>query len=138
MKNVYLFAAAILILLSSFHATAQTCGAGGFTFTTQAQIDAFPTNNPTCTQVIGNITISGAGITNLNGLAQLTAIGGYLIIQNNNALTSLNGLNSITSINGANGLIINNNALLANIQGLANLATLGGSLTINFNPVLLN
>src|SRR5690606_5072545 len=45
-----------------------TCPLGNITFTTQAQIDAFATNCPNCTEVSGNLTIQGANITDLTPL----------------------------------------------------------------------
>ncbi|HMS68047.1 MAG TPA: hypothetical protein PKD18_07905, partial [Saprospiraceae bacterium] len=73
------------------------CGAANATIslTTQAQVDLF-----NCTEVLGNLTIAGSGITNLNGLNELTSVWGDLNIYNNIGLTSLSGLDNITSVGG--------------------------------------
>jgi len=46
----------------------QVCG--GINFTSQAQVDAFPATYD-CSDIIGNISISGADITNVDSLASL-------------------------------------------------------------------
>ncbi len=109
-----------------------------FTFITQAQIDNFQTNYPNCTEIEGFMTISGEGITNLNGLSVITSVGGNLNIgyySNHNAnLTDLTGLNNVTSIGG--NLWIYANSVLTNLTGLNNLTSIGGDLRIRFNSVL--
>jgi len=81
-------------------AFAQSCLPDGITFTTQAEIDNFQTNNPNCTEIEGNVMIDGPNITNLNGLNVLTSIGGYLAIWSTNNMISLAGLDNVTSIAG--------------------------------------
>ncbi len=46
----------------------QTCLPDGLNFTTQAQIDSFPVNFPTCTKIVGNVDIN-----NLDSLIQVTS-----------------------------------------------------------------
>src|SRR5258708_6181938 len=75
----------------------QVCG--GINFTSQAQIDAFPATYD-CSDIIGNISISGADITNVDSLASLRSISGSFTIRYNPKLTSLNGLRGITSVAG--------------------------------------
>ena len=41
------------------------------TLYTQNQVDSFPINYPGCTEIDGYLTISGADITNLNGLSNI-------------------------------------------------------------------
>jgi hypothetical protein len=55
-------------------------------------------------------------LTNLDGLAALTSVGGDLRIWNNSALTNLDGLAAVTSVGGF--LYIYNNAALDNFCGL--------------------
>jgi hypothetical protein len=74
------------------------CLPEGITFNTQAQIDSFQVNYTGCTELFGSVTISGSDITNLNGLNILTLINGKLIVDMDNALTSLAGLEGLTSI----------------------------------------
>ena len=113
----------------------QNCLPEGITFTTQAQINNFQTNYPGCTEIEGNVQISGLfNITNLNGLNVLTTIGGSLVIQQSFALTNLTGLDNLTSIGG--GFWIENNYTLASLTGLENLTSIGGNLFIFDNGLL--
>ena len=104
-------------------------------FTTQAQIDNFQINSPNCTNIAGNVTISGSGITNLYGLSPLISIGGNLQIYSTDALTSLNGLNNLSSI-GGNFNNISFNASLTSMAGLDALNSVGGDFYITSNDAL--
>ena len=81
----------IIVCLFSLSLLSQSCLPEGITFSTQEQIDNFQTDNPGCTEIEGDVTISGNDITNLNGLNVVTSIGGNLIVRHNEALTSLTG-----------------------------------------------
>ena len=128
----------IILILSVFgKLAAQDCLPAGITFSTQAQINAFSTNYPDCTELLGNVIIKGlpaGNITNLSGLIQLTSIGGDLRIESNTALTSLTGLDNITSIGGE--LRIYYNDALASLTGLDNITSIGGELYISVHFVL--
>jgi hypothetical protein len=100
--------------------TSNSCLPEGITFITQAQIDNFQTNYPGCTEIAGDVTIQGSGITNLNGLSILTSIGGNLWIYSSDALASLTGLEGLTSIGGPLGISGNNS--LTSLSGLENIA----------------
>jgi len=138
--------------------TPTVCPIGDLTFNTQQQIDDFPTNYPGCTVMPYSITINGAGVTNLNGLSQLTTIngdlrimessltnlsglgalaslGGNFIVSNNAALTTLAGLGPITSVDW---LSIGENATLTNLNALNMVGSVAGNLSITSNPVLTN
>lgn len=52
----------LLLTLGSFRLAAQ-CPMGDVTFSTQAQIDNFPTNYPGCKHFTQNVTIGGAYCT---------------------------------------------------------------------------
>ena len=54
------------------------CLPQGITFTTQEQIDNFQVNYPGCTEIEGDVIISGEDITNLEGLNVVTDVGGFL------------------------------------------------------------
>ena len=102
------------------------CLPGGIIFSTQAQIDAFPTNYPGCTTILGDVTIEeccAGAIMNLNGLSQITSIDGGLFIYNTPQLTNLNGLLNLTSINGP--LEILNNQILVSLNGIQNINAAG-------------
>ncbi|MCK9399115.1 MAG: T9SS type A sorting domain-containing protein [Bacteroidales bacterium] len=131
---------------------------GNYYFFTQTEIDNFQTNFPGCSQIEGNVTIIGDGITNLNGLSDVTniegdlyiagnpgltsllglenlvSIGGYLDIEENTALTSLSGLEMLTSI-GLSLMIYNNNNLIS-LSGLESLTFIWGGLSIFSNNAL--
>jgi len=96
----------------------QSCLPGGITFTSQAQVNAFPSNYPGCTEILGDIIINGPDISNLNPLIQITKVNGELRIHNCPSLTSLSGLHNI-SIVGT--LSIQQMTNLSNLQGLNSL-----------------
>src|SRR5690606_16521293 len=116
--------------------TLSQCPAGNVSLTSQAQIDAFATNYPNCTEVSGNLTIQGANITDLTPLSNLTSIGGYLEIYHNSSLINLDELSNLTSVGGY--LDIYDNSNLTNLDGLSNLTSLGGHLYISNNSNLTN
>jgi len=119
---------------------AQSCLPAGIQFTSQSQIDNFQTIYPNCTQIEGDVTISGSDITNLNGLSVLTLLRRDLIIAYNPSLTTLTGLDNLTTIGGE--LNINHNDNLTNLIGLNNLTFvgefLGRGLVIEFNSHLID
>jgi len=133
----------IIGLIITIQTTAQsdepceTCLPEGIAFSAQSQIDNFPILNPNCTEILGDVEISGSDITNLNGLSVLTSVGGSLYIRHNNTLTSLTGLDNVISIGS---LSITNNNALNSLTGLDNVTTIGGDLIIGYysngNPVL--
>lgn len=140
------------------------CPTGNVVLKTQAEVDQFLIDYPTCTQISGLLDIgvwgnlTSSNITNLNGLANinkvtgsvrigynplltditglgnLTNIIGYLTISYNNALTNINGLSKLKTI--TNNLAITNNTKLANINALSSLETVGGFLEIQDNALL--
>jgi len=133
----------VLALIIQAILLSQPCLPEGITFTTQVQIDNFQTDYPNCSEILGEVIISGNEITSLNGLNVLTSISEYLSIENNNILTNLSGLENLTTIQG--DLNIGNwnlwpamygNPSLISLDGLDNLAYIGGSLFISFNDVL--
>jgi hypothetical protein len=111
-----------------------SCTTDTIILTTQAQIDNFSTNYPTCTDP-KYLFIDGAGaspaITNLTGLSSITQIINKLKISNT-AITSLAALSNLTQIGDT--LQLEHNALLTSI-GLNNLTRLGAIIFKNL-PVL--
>lgn len=67
----------------------QSCLPDGITFTSQEQIDNFQNNYPNCTEIEGDVTISGYDISNLNGLYVVTTVGGGLNINGTTSGASL-------------------------------------------------
>ncbi|MBK8965650.1 MAG: hypothetical protein IPM36_03030 [Lewinellaceae bacterium] len=83
--------------------------------TTQAQVDAFATTYPGCTHLTGSLIIGpSADIVNLNGLAGITSIQGWLEVKQNDVLTDATGLENLTFI-GEN-IFINYNLVLNSLD----------------------
>ena len=105
---------------------ATPCTKTNYDFQTQAEVDALGQTG--CTSVTGYLSIYPVNsnlITNLDGLAKLTSVGGDLTIRQNRFLTNLDGLVNITSVGGT--LTIGHNPALGNnLDGLANITSLGG------------
>jgi hypothetical protein len=97
-------------------------------------------NNFQCTEITGQLYISGTDITDLSPLRGLTKVGA-LLITDCNSLPTLDGLSGITSITSRTGtpyvVGIAGNALLENLDGLSGIAndTLY-SISISNNPSL--
>lgn len=101
------------------------CPTTTITLSSQADVDAFTTNYPDCTElnIDTSLTISGDDIVDLSPLSVITTIQ-FLNISDNLLLTDLDGLDSLTSftsISDPNGVGINNNASLEDISALSNL-----------------
>ena len=120
-----------ITFLASIAGISQGCLPEGITFSTQQQIDDFQINYPGCTEIEGDVTISGDDIENLNGLNVITSIYGDLRIYGNMMLQNLSGLDSISSIGG--GLIISGNWSIVSFENLSNLSEIGGGLQIRAN-----
>lgn len=131
MKKIYLL---ISICFLSQYVNAQTCNVSDFT--SQQQLDNFKIQNPGCKTILGSVTITGADITNLNGLSNITRILGDVTIINNPTLPNMSGLDALTDINGR--LTINDNSLLLNVDGLGSLANIYDGINIEANPSLTN
>ena len=116
--------------------TLATCYPAGVTFSTQAQIDNFATSSGNCTEIIGDVTITGNDITNLTGLAAVSYIGGNLTIKQNPLLTSVSAMGSLQAVLG--DFIIAENNTLSGIYGFSSLLTVGKLLSINSNPAMTN
>ena len=136
----YLTIIAFILLLSwQPKAVSQSCLPEGITFTTQSQIDSFQNNYPGCTEIEGDVRISGDNITNLEGLSQITSITGDLLIggftlHQNPQLINLVGLEGLYSIGG--GLEIRYNESLISLAGLDNLNNVGDGVRITANNSL--
>ena len=114
----------VFLIFSLITIQAQTCLPEGITFSSQAEIDAFTSNYPSCTEIQGNVFVSGVdnNIINLDGLNGLTSITGILTIYNT-GITELNGLNNITGIGQIN---IELNQDLESISGFSALESISG------------
>ena len=88
-------------MMTSYLSKAQNCIPIAIVFTTQAQVDAFPTDYPGCTIIDGNVGITGNNITNIDSLIQITKINGSLQILNADGLNNLDGFENLTHILGS-------------------------------------
>jgi len=134
MKKLIIIILTVHCSLITVHSLSQPCLPEGITFTTQSQIDSFQVNYPGCTEIEGDVLITGEDIINLNGLDVLTSIGGDLNIEGNDSLVDLAGLDNLDSIGGS--LTIHNDSSLQNLHGLENLEHIDSSLEITKNKGL--
>ena len=133
LKGLFLYL--LMGLLMPQTASAQSCLPEGITFTTQAQIDSFPINYSGCTEIEGDVTISGNGIYNLYGLSELKKVNGSVWINGCDSLFNLGGLEEIDTI-GEHFLIGGNT--LTNLSGLEGLKVIGGWFNIGYNNNMMN
>lgn len=130
----------LVILFTSilFHASVsgQPCLPGGITFSNQAAIDSFQNNYPNCSEIEGNVSITGNDIKNLLGLNYLTKINGDLSIYVTDSLVNLTGLNGITSIGGA--LTLSSNLQLTNLIGLNGVKSIGSYMIVLYHHNLID
>jgi len=128
----------IIITFGLSFTFSQPCLPEGITFTTQEDIDNFQTNYPGCTEIEGDVVISGNDISNLDSLMALISIGGNLFIGNlesgNPILASITGLSNLTSV--GDNFVLYNNPSLINLEGLESLFFIGGDLWIDYNSSL--
>ena len=104
------------------------CPIGDVLLTTQAEVDDF-----NCVTVLGNLSITGTDITNLNALSVLESVQGNFQVEATD-LSNFDGLENLTSISGL--VSVQNNSLLENMSGLSSLS---GSIETFFvvgNPLL--
>ncbi|MBN1338827.1 MAG: T9SS type A sorting domain-containing protein [Bacteroidales bacterium] len=132
MKRLLLLSGLVMILFSPGYS--DSCLPEGIEFKNQFQVMDFPNAYPECTVIEGDVLVNGAQIVDLDGLSNITAIGGSLTITNNMALTSLSGLVNLQHIGG--DLIIDHNSLIANFTGLDSLVSIEGKLEIIENKNL--
>lgn len=123
------------------------CPPGDLIFNSQEEIDDFIINYPDCQYLMGSLIISGSDINDLSSFSNIIEINGNLIITDSSQLTNLDGLSNVTSIGGTpfngkaynnGGLIhIENNLILNNISDLSNIDTNTiAELKIINNPVV--
>ena len=118
----------------------ESCLPDGMWFATQSQIDSFPINHPSCTEILGDIIIQGDDITDINAFSLVTIFSGDLEIGigalalGNPLLKDLSGLENVTSIGGDLNIYYNDS--LNSIVALESLGFLGGQLGIGYNPQL--
>jgi hypothetical protein len=139
MKKLLLFI--FIISFFQFTSFSQYCLPEGIIFTSQAQIDSFQVNYPGCTAVEGFVKITGADISDLNGLSMLDSVFGDLTIGDywkgvNPNLITLEGLENLAFI--GEDLVLHNNDNLVSMEALSGLTGIGKSIKILCNDDLMS
>lgn len=114
----YALYTALAVFSFTIQAYSQDCdfSSPSLILSTQDDVNNFAINHPNCTELDANIFIwefNAGEITDLSPLSQLTRINGYIIIRDNEALTSLNGLHNLEQLTGK--LEVYDNPALENI-----------------------
>ncbi|MBU2556109.1 MAG: T9SS type A sorting domain-containing protein [Bacteroidetes bacterium] len=130
-KFLLLFA---MLLASAWSLLSQTCLPEGIEFTHQTQIDSFSINYPGCNTIIGNLTIKGDDIVNLDGLGQLRYVMGLLRVTENKIIENLDGLSEIKYPGQV--FFISKNPELKQLLTLTSPELEIGGLSISDNPKL--
>ncbi|OAV43608.1 hypothetical protein [Lewinella sp. 4G2] len=122
------------LLLAPLHG--QDCPTGIIRFTSQAEIDQFLIDFPTCTELDGiDIRPTSPGsseidVTNLEGLSNISIVNGELSVNAKN-LTGFTGLRNLTRVGGSFGLYGFGFPSYTSLEGLENLSFIGGDLNLN-------
>ena len=145
---------------NNFANAVASCSVDTITLTTQAQINNFAANYPTCTtpkyliinglgaspaitslaglgtitQVINKLKITNTSITSLAQLTGLTEIGDTLELEKNNLLSSI-GLNNLTTLGS---IYFKNLPALTSIAGLSNNITAMNNVRLDSTLALVN
>ena len=108
---------------------------GDIILTTQAQVDRFKVDFPSCEIIPGDLIIDGNDITNLRELDHIRGILGNLEIRSS-GLNTLNGLNQLVQVEG--NVTIENCSQLASLEGLGSLQQIGQRFELINNDLLLS
>lgn len=109
------------------------CPVGDVSFNSQQELNDFALNFPNCTEIAGNLIISGTDIVDLSPLSNIATVQGNLGI-NGTFLTSLTGLSNVSTIGGTFGIVFND--LLTSVEGLSNLQSVGNDFRVVSNESL--
>ncbi|HOY13418.1 MAG TPA: thrombospondin type 3 repeat-containing protein [Saprospiraceae bacterium] len=118
----------ILCVVFSYASYSQSCNVGTLLFTNQAQVDQFPANYPGCSNVNGNIGITGT-VENLDSLIQIERIVGSLQISNAQNVIASKGFGNLEII-GSDFIIYF--SALDSLGGFSKLRKIGGNFRIDF------
>lgn len=133
MKRIVIIFILLGLLVSKMYAG--SCLPNGITFSTQYDVDYFLEIYGGCNEIIGDVTIEGNDINNLDNLHNLTKINGSLNIKNCPNLTDIFGLRNLSFIGGT--FEFYNNDKKTHLYGLGALADIGGDLIIQENNKLV-
>jgi hypothetical protein len=97
---------------------------------------------PNAQEAVSLVINQNDALTTFDGLSSLTTVDGYLIIESNNDLVSLAGLSHLNHIDqwstSSMSLVISYNDDLPNLNGLQGLDTIPGTMSIVNNASLVN
>lgn len=131
MKNTIRFSILLILQILIHYQINSQCTQTNYTFTSQEEIDNFPSSEPTCTEINGRLSIINSEIINLDSLLQLTKVSSSIAIRGNALLDNLSGLRNIIK---CNNLEISNNPNLRDANGIAEIEELDGNIVIANNP----
>lgn len=129
MKNFTFKLLFLFLLLTTTKHFAQ-CGNGTVTLSSQLAVDNFMSTIPGCSQFTGSLDIGGPDISDLSPLSTLTFVTGNIRIWNCPLLTNLQGLHNLTSV-GGNFTLTGYNFPITNLDGLSSLQSVGGQFYID-------
>jgi len=141
LKISYQLLLLVLLIGSPAGAMAQVCDVSDVIFRSQAEIDDFQSTYGPCTEISGDLNVSGlplftTDITSFAAFNDITRVGGTLRLQNHLELPGLDGFTSLTEIAG--DLLISNIYYAEHIDGLANLTTVHGHILLSLVQNLEN
>jgi hypothetical protein len=124
------FAATLLAaVVFSTPVAAQECSPVDIELGSQAEVDSFQADHGPCDRAT-NLTVQGADIVNLDGLAGLATVHDKFSISNNRQLKNIDGFPALTHVGE---LVIYYNDSLAAIDGLNALTSTDSQVYIRFN-----
>jgi hypothetical protein len=132
----------VILLISGFsmlwaaQLLATDCFPEDINLSTQQEVDAFQADHGPCDNVVGQLTISGEEITNVDGLSSLTSIGSHFFINSCGALLDVDGLSNLKSVGGAMHFV--DNDALVDVNGLSNIGSVGSTLLFAGNDALVH
>lgn len=109
----------------------QSCLPGGITIYSQADLNTFAANNPSCTEILGNVYIQGP-IQDLSPLANIIKINGSLVLIN--SLT--NQTNLFPNLQHITNSLYISNTNVQTLSGFNSLATVNNKIEIIGNDNL--
>lgn len=154
----------LVILLCVTTALFAQCPPGSVTLSSQADVDQFGIDYPSCTTISGDLNLNldfGASptdiadltplsaitsvtgtidlgfapaLTSLDGLDNLASVGGTFYIYYMDSLSDFSAMSQLTSVGGA--LVFYYNSSQTNFIGFENLVTIGDYLQVEYNYVL--
>ncbi|GAB6098020.1 hypothetical protein JCM14469_42740 [Desulfatiferula olefinivorans] len=129
--NVYIFNN---IKLKNIDALSNLTITGGFIIGNQPNITKV--NFPLLVQNTGSFELIRTGLTDLTGFENLSYIGKFVNIWDNDSLTTVDGLENLINIDGYLSVWDNDN--LENLNGLSNIYSIDGDYKVTYNDSLCN